>query len=79
MIDLEPFRQYFKYLSTSNMYKKLSETIDSQENKAQLNKIENRLTNLIEKLKYNRTSNAKQLKTKTTYYKLLEEFFTLIN
>ena len=59
MIDLESFRQYFKYLSTSNMYKNLSETIDSQENKAQLNKIENRLTNLIEKLKYNRTNNAK--------------------
>ena len=46
MIDPESFRQYFVYLSPSGMYKNLSETIDSEENKAQVNKIENRLTNL---------------------------------
>ena len=47
MIDPESFRQYFVYLSPSGMYKNLSETIDSEENKAQVNKIENRLTNLM--------------------------------
>ena len=40
MIGSESFRQYFEYLSPSDIYKNLSETIDSEENKAQVIKIE---------------------------------------
>ena len=38
MINPELFRQYFEYLSTSEMYKNVSETIDLEETKAHANK-----------------------------------------
>ena len=41
MIDLKLFREYFEYLSPSDMYKNLNKTIDSEENKAQINAIKN--------------------------------------
>ena len=47
MIDLESFRKYFGYLSPSDMYKNLNKTIDSKENKAQINAIKDKLSNLI--------------------------------
>ena len=41
------FKKYFGYSSPSNMYKTLNETKNSEENKAQVNTIENKLTNLV--------------------------------
>ena len=41
MIELKLFREYFEYLSPSDMYKNLNKTIDSEENKAQINAIKN--------------------------------------
>ena len=37
MIDPEQFREYFEYLSPSDMYNKLNKTIGLEENKAQVN------------------------------------------
>ena len=61
------------------MYKALNEAKNSEENKAKVNIIENKLTNLIKLLKNSPTNNAKKLKTKITCWKLLNLFFTLIN
>ena len=41
------FKKYFGYSSPSNMYKTLNETKNSDKNKAQVNTIENKLTNLV--------------------------------
>ena len=81
MIDPESFRQYFVYLSPSGMYKNLSETIDSEENKAQVNKIDNRLTNLIEKLKSNPTSYTKKIKNRSNTLETVERnlYFNQLN
>ena len=56
------FEKYFGYSSLSDMYKALNETKNLEENKAQVNSIENRLTNLIKKIKRTPTSNTKKLK-----------------
>ena len=56
------FEKYFGYSSLSDMYKALNETKNLEENKAQVNSIENRLTNLIKKIKRIPTSNTKKLK-----------------
>ena len=61
------------------MYKTLNETISSEENKAKVNTIENRLANFMEVLKSSPTSDAKKLKTGISCWKLLKLFFTLIN
>ena len=42
-IDPESLREYFEYSSPSDMYKNLIETIDSEENEAQVNAIKNNL------------------------------------
>ena len=52
------FREYFEYLSPSDMYKSLDKTISSEENKAQVNAIKNRLANLMEAVKRSPTSYA---------------------
>ena len=39
MIDPKLFREYFEYLTPSDTYKTLNKTIDSEENKAQINTI----------------------------------------
>ena len=44
------------------MYKALNETKNLEENKAQVNTIENRLTNLMKKIKRTPTSDTKKLK-----------------
>ena len=44
------------------MYKALNETTGSEENKTQVNMIENRLANLMEVLKSNISSDAKKIK-----------------
>ena len=61
------------------MYKAFNETTDSEENKAQVNSIENRLVSLMEIIKSSPTSDAKKLKTEITCWKLLNLFFTLID
>ena len=67
MIDPEFFREYFEYLSPSDMYKKLNKTIGSEENKAQVNAMKDKLANLMEAVKSNPTSDAKkQLETEIT-------------
>ena len=43
-------KNVFVYLSPSDMYKALNEPAGSEENKDQINTIENRLTNLMEVL-----------------------------
>ena len=44
------FEKYFGYSSPSDMYKTLNKTRTTEENKAQVNEIENRLTTLIKML-----------------------------
>ena len=60
MIDPESFREYFGYLSPSDMYKNLNETIDLEENKAQINSIKDKLANLMEEFKSRSISYAKK-------------------
>ena len=50
-ISLELFEKCFYYLSPNDMYQALNETKHLEENKAQVNTIECRLTNLIKKIK----------------------------
>ena len=59
-ISLELFGRYFGYSSPSVMYKALNETKNPEENRAEINTIENSLTNLIETLKSSPTSDAKK-------------------
>ena len=74
------FEKYFGYSSPSDMYKTLNQTESSEENKAQVNTIENRLTDLMETLKSSPTSDAKKkLKIEITCWDFLNFFFTLIN
>ena len=61
------------------MYKTLNQTRSSEENKAQVNTIDNGLADFMEVLKSSPTSGAKKLKTGITCWKLLNLFFTLIN
>ena len=65
MISSKLFEEYFGYLSPSDMYKALNETTGSEENKVQANTTENRLTNFVNILKNNPTSDTKKLKTET--------------
>ena len=60
-ISLELFGRYFGYSSPSVMYKALNETKNPEENRAEVNTIENSLTNLIETLKSSPTSDAKKM------------------
>ena len=66
MINPELFREYFEYLSPSDMHKKLNETIGSEENKAQVNAIKDKLANLMEAVKNNPTSDKKKLEAEIT-------------
>ena len=47
------------------MYKNLNKTTSSEENKAQVNTIKDRLANLMKEFKSNHTSDAKKKKLKT--------------
>ena len=80
MIDPKSFREYFEYLSPSDMYKNLNKTIGSEENKTQVNAIKNRLANLMEAVKRSPTSYAKKkLETEITCWKLSNVFLSLID
>ena len=59
MISSNLFEKYFGYSSPCDMYKTLNETTGQEENKAQVNIIENRLANLMEVLKNSHTSDPK--------------------
>ena len=61
------------------MYKALNQTKNLEENKTQVNTIENKLTNLVKTIKNKPTNDVKKLKTEITCQKLLNVFFTLIN
>ena len=65
MIDPKLFREYFGYLSPSDMYKNLNKTIDSEENEAQVNAIKNKLANLTEVFKSRPTSDTKKIRNRT--------------
>ena len=79
MIDLELFRKYFGYLSPSDMCNTLNKTIGSEENKAQINAIKDKLGKLIKEFKSGPTSNAKKLEGEIICKKLPNAFLSLIN
>ena len=60
------------------MYKNLNKTIGSEENKAHVNAIKDRLAKLIKKFK-STTSDAKKLETEIICWKLSNLFLSLIN
>ena len=64
MIDLNLFKNYFEYLSPSDMYNNLNEIINMEQNKVLVNMIRKSLAGLIEKFKRSPTSNAKKIKQK---------------
>ena len=71
-ISLEFFRRYFGYSSPSDMSKALNETKKPGKNRAEVNTIENRLTNLIETLKSSPTSDAKEIKNRNSMLEFVE-------
>ena len=64
MIDLNLFKNYFEYLSPSDMYNNLNGIINMEQNKVLVNMIRKSLAGLIEKFKRSPTSNAKKIKQK---------------
>ena len=60
MINSELFKKYFEYSSPSDMYNNLNKTIGSEENKAQINAIKDKLAKLIKEFKSSPTSEAKK-------------------
>ena len=79
MIDPKLFREYFEYSSVCAMSKNLNKTIGSGKNRAQVNVIKDRLAKLIKEFKSSPTSDAKNLETEITCWKLLNLLLTLIN
>ena len=72
MIDPELLKEYFEYLSPSDMYKNLNKTIGSEENKAQVNAIKDKLANLMEAVKRSPTSDAKKIRNRNNMLKIVE-------
>ena len=72
MIDPELFREYFEYSSPSDMYKNLNKTIGSEENKAQVNAIKDKLANLMEAVKRIPTNDAKKIKNRNNMLDIVE-------
>ena len=66
MIGPESFREYFEYLSPSELYNNLNKTIGLEENKAQVNVVKGKLANLMEAVKCSRTSDEKKFETEIT-------------
>ena len=62
MINNNLFKEYFKYLSPSNMYKNLNTTTDIEENKTTVNKIKHNLADLMVDIENDPTNNAKKKK-----------------
>ena len=61
------------------MYNNLNKTIGSEENKAQVNAIKDKLANFMEAVKRIPTSDAKKLETEITSRILSKVFLSLIN
>ena len=63
------------------MYKALNETAGSEENKTQVNMIENRLANLMEVLKSNISSDAKKIKNRNHMLEIVKQilYFNQLN
>ena len=72
MIDAKLFTEYFEYLSPSDMCKNLNRAIGSEQNKAQVNAIKDRLANLMEAIKSRPTSNAKKIRNRNNMLELVE-------
>ena len=72
MIDPKLFREYFEYLSPSDMYKNLDKTIGSEENDAQVNAIKDKLANLMEVLKSRPTSDTKKIRNRNNMQGIVE-------
>ena len=66
MIDPELFRKYFEYSSPSGMYNNFNKTKGSEENRAQVNAIKDKLAKMIKEFERSPTSDAKKLKTEIT-------------
>ena len=80
MIDPELFREYFEYSSPSDMYKNLNKAIGSEENKAQVTMIKDRLAKLIKESKSSATSDAKKkIGNSNNMLETVELFLILIN
>ena len=61
MISPELFKRYFKYLSPRDMYKALNKAESAEKNKAEVNMIENELTNLMKTLDGRPISDMKKI------------------
>ena len=72
MIDAELFRKYFEYSSPSDMYNNLNKTISSEENKAQVNTIKDKLANLMEEFKSSPTRDAKVIGNRNNMQDIVE-------
>ena len=72
MINPNFFREYFEYLSPSDMYKNLNKTINSEENKVQVNAIKDKLANLMEEFENRPTTNAKKIENTNNMVKIVE-------
>ena len=71
-ISSKLFGRYFGYSSPSDMYKALNETKHSEENKAEVNTIENKLVNLIVALKSSPPSDVKKIKNRNNMLEIVE-------
>ena len=79
MIDPELFKKYFVYSSPSNLYKNLNKTRGSEENKAQVNAIKDKLAKLIEAIKRSPTSDVKKIENRNNMLKIVKRILELIN
>ena len=70
---------YTEYSSPSDIYKNLSETIDSEENEAQENAIKDKLANLIEEFKNSPMSDANKIINRNNTQKISNLFLSLTN
>ena len=77
MINPKLFGEYFEYLSPSGMCQNLNKTIDSEENKALVNAIKDRLTNLMEAFKSSSTSNAKRIRNRNHMLEIVKRILQL--
>ena len=72
MIDPESFRKYFEYLSPSGMYKNLNKTINSEENKAEVDAIKDDSANLMETFKSSPKSDSKNIRNTNNMQEIIE-------
>ena len=72
MIDPKSFREYFEYLSSSDMYKNLNKIIGSEENEVQVNTIKDKLANLMEVFKSRPRSDTKKIRKRNNMQEIDE-------